>query len=173
MARLTAYGIILVCLTLVLMVLGHKTYQSLSLPAAPAREAGLSKRIESQPKSATIINTLERRQLGDYSETVTRPLFFEGRHYPARAASTPVAPAAAKAPTRPLIGLDGVRLHGIVAGAGPTRALIEATPGTSTWRVVGDDVTGWSIVAIEKNSVRLVRDSQSATLLLYGFSVEN
>jgi hypothetical protein len=70
-------------------------------------------------------------------------------------------------------GVDGLRLLGIVRDASTARALIEVAPHTANWRQAGEAVQAWTVEAIGGNSVRLMRDGQTATLLLYGFSADN
>ena len=123
--------------------------------------------------SSQSVGELQQKPLSAFPATGARPVFFEGRAYPPRAvaaapAARPVPPAAVKH----AYGVEGMQLLGIVANSGQSRALI-ASSTASGWTTVGDRVQNWTVDSIKLNSVRLVREGQTATLLLYGFSAEN
>jgi hypothetical protein len=175
MIRLIASLMIAVGLALLIPVIGRVAWHAYNDPMATrvARGATHITLPDGTRSVLGAVTALDQRALSAFAETVARPLFFEGRKYPVRAvaAMSPVAPKVVAKPQ--VYGVDGLRLLGIVSGSGSPRALIEAPPQAASWRMAGDTVQAWTIDTINGNSVRLIRDGQTAMLLLYGFSAHN
>jgi hypothetical protein len=175
MIRLIAALLIAAGLALLIPHFGRVVWHAYSDPM-PTRV--VARAVQSTPVDDTRATSgstilVDHRGLTAFAETAARPLFFEGRKYPVRA-SAAVPPVAPKVVAKAQVyGIDGLRLLGIVAGVGSPRALIEASPQAAAWRIPGDTVQAWTIDTIQGNSVRLIRDGQSAMLLLYGFSANN
>lgn len=110
------------------------------------------------------------RPLSDYTETVTRPVFFEGRTYPAPV-KPPEPPKPVAAPPRPPVRItaDGLKLRGVIISGSTARALIAVGDAPAAWLTVGQSVQAWTIQAIRQTSVRLTGNNgtQFATLSLY------
>lgn len=118
------------------------------------------------PSSAT--DELRMPALNEYSLTLARPLFVEGRR-PPLARPIEVQKEQAPVPQVPTsaVSLARYRLLGVVSNESGRRALIE-TPGAGTqWRAVADTVDEWTIVAIEPESVALKSRSGNGKLRLY------
>jgi type II secretory pathway component PulC len=102
------------------------------------------------------------------------PLFSEGRRVPSQPevveAEEPEPapemveeePASEEAP-RP-----SVQLVGIMSLSGKTRALVRIeTEGTEAWMSEGDDIQGWTVVAISQNELRLELGGNEMAVQLY------
>lgn len=170
MIRLTVSIITLLLLALIVPVVGTAAYRAVYHQASPSTQQNAPVN-EATPNndSAATIPKMDLPAIAAYSEAITRPLFFEGRTYPARV--VPEQPLQPKPPIKQIYGVDGLKLLGIVAGSAPSRALVEVPPKSAAWFASGDKVQDWVVESIGQNSVRLSRDGQSATLLLYGFSM--
>jgi hypothetical protein len=114
--------------------------------------------------------------IAEFSQTIVRPLFFEGRRLPspqpkeikAQAPKTAPAPATPPSPPpKPVALPDKIRLLGVFLQSEDGKALIELPPEPAQWLKVGDKVGAWTIARIEENQVVLQHSVRSATLPLY------
>jgi hypothetical protein len=114
--------------------------------------------------------------LSTFSQSLTRPLFFEGRRLPSpkpkqiKADLPKPLPQQSPPPLpqKPVVLPDKIKLLGVVMQAQDWKALIEIPPQPAAWLKVGDKVAEWTITAIEKNRVVFSHHSnRSATLALY------
>jgi hypothetical protein len=113
--------------------------------------------------------------LATFSQSLARPLFFEGRRLPSpqpkqvkAEAPKPPPPAPPPPPPKPAPLPDKIRLLGLVMQADDRKALIEIPPQPAAWFKVGDQIAEWVITAIEENRVSFShRGSGSAALTLY------
>jgi len=119
---------------------------------------------------------LPRSTIGEFSQTLVRPLFFEGRRFPspqpeeikAQATKPPSAPPSPPPPPpKPITLPDKIRLVGVFLQSEEWRALIELPPQPAQWFKVGDQIEAWTIARIEENRVVLNHSVRSATLPLY------
>jgi hypothetical protein len=116
--------------------------------------------------------------LATYSQSLARPLFFEGRLLPSRPpkqvkaeAPKPAPPAQPPPPPKPATLPDKIKLLGLVMQAEDRKALIEIPPQPAAWFNIGDHIAEWTITSIEENRVLFShRSSGSATLALYSDS---
>ena len=117
--------------------------------------------------------------LSKFSQTLTRPLFFEGRRLPspqpkqikAELPKPPPAPSPPPPPPKPVVLPDKIKLLGVVMQAQDWKALIEVPPQPAAWLKVGDRIAEWTITAIEENRVVFSHhSSKTATLALYSDS---
>ena len=116
--------------------------------------------------------------LATYSQSLKRPLFFEGRRLPSpqpkqvkAEAPAPPPPAPPPPPPKPAMLPDKIKLLGLVMQSEDRKALIEVPPQPADWFKVGDRIAEWTISAIEENRVLFNhRSSASATLALYSDS---
>jgi hypothetical protein len=116
--------------------------------------------------------------LATYSQSLARPLFFEGRRLPSpqpkqvkAEAPAPPPPGPPPPPPKPAMLPDKIKLLGLVMQSEDRKALIEVPPQPADWFKVGDRIAEWTISAIEENRVLLShRGSASATLALYSDS---
>ena len=117
--------------------------------------------------------------LNEFSQSLMRPLFFEGRRLPSpqpkQIKAEPPKPAPPPAPPppppKPATLPDKIRLLGLVMHAEDRQALIEVPPQPASWFKVGAQIAEWKITAIEENRVLFShRSSGSATLALYSDS---
>ncbi len=172
MIRLTTQvGCIAVLLLLVLRA-GTDVWDAIERPA----EAAFATSGQLRPAVAPVVERealeFKGQDLAAYPETAARPVFFEGRRYPAAVRSPSVeSPAtvafAAPVPTR--ITADGIKLLGVMIQGGRAQALIEAASQPPAWLTVGAKVQAWTVRAILSDSVRLDGHSASqfATVSLY------
>lgn len=118
------------------------------------------------PTSAT--DELKMPALNQYSLTLARPLFVEGRR-PPLARPIEVQKEQAPVPQVPTsaVSLSRYRLLGVVSNESGRRALIETPDAGIQWRAVADQVDEWTIVAIETESVALKSRSGNGKLRLY------
>lgn len=186
MIRLVASLACLIALLVALAQAGTGALRSLKVLGQPAigTVAGPSPLMPDAARPDGVA-PFEGRSLAAYPDTSAQPVFFEGRRYPTRApkpalepALTPPAPVVQVKPTpepapRVVASVEGIRLLGVVVGSGKPRALISAVSGAADWVTVGEKVQAWTVAEIRGNSVRLTRDSQSATLSMYGVSTSN
>lgn len=114
--------------------------------------------------------------LAAFSQSLMRPLFFEGRRLPqppkpqvkAEPPKPPSPPPPPPPPPKPAVLPDKIKLLGLVLQAGDRKALIEIPPQPAAWFKPGDQIADWKIMAIEENRVLFShRSSGSATLALY------
>jgi hypothetical protein len=155
----------------------------------PPHDVSLPAATPSTPAQARDL-ALVKPPLSSFSDTLKRPLFFEGRKYPERRPEPVVAPSASSRPAvlvaptppapppKPLIAVeavkpattDGLKLLGVLVNKGRTRALIEAAPDAGEWLGVGGKVRDWTIESIGADRVALRQGRQTATLELYRLS---
>lgn len=150
-----------------LALLGSRFYQTpiaLDAPAttpAPERRAPPPSAIPAAPALAT------------FSQSLTRPLFFEGRRLPTPPpkqvkVEAPKPPPPPPPPPKPAVLPDKIKLLGVVLKAGDRQALIEVPPQPATWFSAGDRIAEWTISTIEGNQIVLSHPSNHpATLVLY------
>jgi len=114
--------------------------------------------------------------LSTFSQSLARPLFFEGRRLPspqpkeikAEPPKPPPPPPPPAPPPKPVVLPDKIKLLGVVRQAEAWQALMEIPPQPATWLKVGDQIAEWTITAIEENRVVFGHhSSKSATLALY------
>jgi len=114
--------------------------------------------------------------LSTFSQSLTRPLFFEGRRLPspqpkqikAELPKPPPPPSPPPPLPKPVVLPDKIKLLGVVRQAQDWKALIEIPPQPAAWFKVGDRIADWTITAIEENRVVFSHHSnRSATLALY------
>jgi hypothetical protein len=117
--------------------------------------------------------------LSKFSQSLTRPLFFEGRRLPspqpkqikAELPKPPPPPSPPPPPPKPVVLPDKIKLLGVVMQAQDWKALIEVPPQPAAWLKVGDRIAEWTIAAIEENRVVFSHhSSKTATLALYSDS---
>lgn len=116
--------------------------------------------------------------LSSFSQSLARPLFFEGRRLPTsqpkEVKSEPPKPpplSPPPPPPKPVVLPDKIKLLGVVMQTEDRKALVEIPPQPATWFKVGDRISEWTITAIEENRVVLSHhSSKSATLALYSDS---
>jgi hypothetical protein len=111
--------------------------------------------------------------LATFSQSLTRPLFFEGRRLPVPQPKQVKAepsrpPPPPPPPPKPAVLPDKIKLLGIILRADDRRALIEIPPQPAAWFKVADRIADWTIDAIEDNQVVFTHPSKRvATLALY------
>jgi hypothetical protein len=116
--------------------------------------------------------------LSTFSQSLARPLFFEGRRLPSPQPKEvkaqppkPPPPPPPLPPPKPAVLPDKIKLLGVVMQSENWKALIEIPPQPATWLKVGDQIAEWTITAIEGNRVVFSHhSSKSATLTLYSES---
>jgi hypothetical protein len=114
--------------------------------------------------------------LSTFSQSLARPLFFEGRRLPsplpkevkAEPPKPPPPPPPPAPPPKPVVLPDKIKLLGVVRQAEAWQALIEIPSQPAAWFKVGNQIAEWTITAIEENRVVFTHhSSKSATLALY------
>src|SRR5262249_4679502 len=127
-------------------------------------------------RASRVIADLEQPALSTFSQSLARPLFFEGRRFPSpppkEIKTEPPKPAPPPPPPppppKPVVLPDKIKLLGVVMQATAWKALIEIPPHSAEWFKVGDKIAEWTITAIEENNVVLShRSNKTATLALY------
>jgi|SRR5262249_45060494 len=126
-------------------------------------------------RARRVIADLEKPALSMFSQSLARPLFFEGRRLPSPPPKEikieppkPPPPPPPPPPPKPVVLPDKIKLLGVVIRAKDWKALIEIPPQSATWFAVGDKIAEWTITAIEENRVVLShRSNKTATLALY------
>jgi hypothetical protein len=119
------------------------------------------------------IGDLAQVSISEFSETLVRPLFFEGRQFPVpqpkevKAESQKPLAAPPPPPPKPVTLPSKIKLLGVVLQSGDWQVLIEIPPQPPQWFKVGDKVSEWTIARIENNAVVLTHSARSATLPLY------
>jgi hypothetical protein len=118
--------------------------------------------------------------LSSFSQSLARPLFFEGRRLPspppkevkAEPPKPPPPPAPPPPPPKPVVLPDKIKLLGVVMQGEDRKALIEIPPQPAAWFKLGDPIAEWTITAVEENRVVFSHhSSKSATLALYSDSL--
>jgi hypothetical protein len=119
----------------------------------------------------------EKPVLSTFSQSLGRPLFFEGRRLPSPPPKPvkaeapkppPPAPPPPPPPPKPATLPDKIRLLGVVMQAEDRKALIEIPPQAAAWFKIGDKIADWTITAIEENRILFSHNSSTtATLALY------
>jgi hypothetical protein len=114
--------------------------------------------------------------LSTFSQSLVRPLFFEGRRLPspqpqqikAEAPKPSPPPPPPPPPPKPATLPDRIKLLGVVMQAEDRKALVEIPPQPAAWFKMGDKFAVWTITAIEENRVLFSHNSSgTATLALY------
>ena len=121
------------------------------------------------------IADLAQPSVSEFSQTLARPLYFEGRRFPSpqpkevkvEPQKPPPAPAPPPPPPKPVALPDKIKLLGVVLQSEDWKALIETPPLPAQWFKVGDKIGEWTIARIENNQVVLNHSVRSATLPLY------
>jgi hypothetical protein len=128
------------------------------------------------PRVLRLIADPTQPALSTFSQSLARPLFFEGRRVPpprpkevkVEPPKPPPPPPPPAPPPKPAVLPDKIKLLGVVRQAEAWQALIEIPPQPATWLKVGDQIADWTITAIEENRVVFTHhSSKSATLALY------
>ena len=138
-----------------------------------AREASPTR--PAAPEASVPVAELAHPALSDFPQTLTRPVFFEGRRLPNPQAKPlkveppkPPPPVAPPPPPKPIVLPDKIKLLGVFMQADAAAALVETPPHPAAWFKLGDRIAEWTITAIEENRIVLRHDSaRSATLPLY------
>jgi hypothetical protein len=127
-------------------------------------------------RAPRVIADPEQPALSTFSQSLARPLFFEGRRLPspqpketkAEPPKPPPPPPPPAPPPKPVVLPDKIKLLGVVMQAAGWKALIEIPPQPAAWFKVGDQIAEWTITAIEENRVVLShRSNKTASLALY------
>ncbi|HWE18411.1 MAG TPA: hypothetical protein VG758_14705 [Hyphomicrobiaceae bacterium] len=121
------------------------------------------------------IGELAQIPISEFSQTLVRPLFFEGRRFPVpqpkEAKREPqkalAAPSPPPPPPKPVTLPSKIKLLGVVQLSEDWQALIEIPPQAPQWFKVGDMISEWTIARVENNEVLLTHSARSATLPLY------
>jgi hypothetical protein len=118
-----------------------------------------------------------RPALSTFSQSLVRPLFFEGRRLPLPQPQqvkieapkpSPPPPPPPPPPPKPATLPDKIKLLGVVMQAEDRKALVEIPPQPAAWFRKGDKIADWTITAIEENRVLFSHNSSAtATLALY------
>jgi hypothetical protein len=117
--------------------------------------------------------------LSSFSQSLARPLFFEGRRLPspqpkevkAEPPKPPPPPSPPPPLPKPVVLPDKIKLVGVVLQGQDLKALIEIPPQPAAWFKLGDHIAEWTITSIEENRVVFSHhSSKSATLALYSDS---
>ena len=128
-------------------------------------------------RASPVIADVVEPALSTFSQSLTRPLFFEGRRLPPPRPKEikaeppkppPPPPSPPPPPPKPVVLPDKIKLLGVVMQAADWKALIEIPPQPAAWFKVGDQIAEWTIAAIEENRVVFTHhSSKTATLALY------
>src|SRR5262245_21186274 len=112
--------------------------------------------------------------LAAFSQSMTRPLFFEGRRLPTpeqkQVKSEPqkaAPPSPPPPPPKPVALPDKIKLLAVVILSEARQALVDAPPQPARWFKIGDKIGEWTIARIEENNIVLNHSARSATLPLY------
>ena len=172
MNKLLAQGICLALLAVLLQRAGSAALHSythsldtISLPGSTANPPTPKDAVGGPPK-------LVAQDIRAYAETVSRPIFFEGRNYPVMAKPAPAPAPVAPAVVQAAMTVDGIKLLGVILRDGTARALVEVAAQPPSWISVGGGVKLWTIAAIHSESIELKNDSQSVTLSMYAISTD-
>lgn len=151
--------------TLLLASLGLWLVFALLPPAVPTDTAQeRPNAVDPATESAGVHRPPPIEAISSYDAISARPLFVPDRK-PYVAPAPNAVPAAIAPVTLP--PPTDLRLSAIVNAGGKQIALIQRGGGSSTERVaVGGEISGWSVVAIEKGSVTLDRSGTRHTLTL-------
>jgi hypothetical protein len=136
------------------------------IDVAPVRPQPSAGPASDQPTPDAALNT--PASIGDFAETLARPLFNPTRRPlppPAKKPATEAPPPAAQAHASP----NNLRLVGMMVRRGSAkRALIRsADQSIASWVEVGADVDGWRVRDIEPDRVVVERGGDTAELMLY------
>ncbi len=110
------------------------------------------------------------RPLGDFSQTLSRPLFEPERRPFVPKAPEPVADdePTAPQPPAPEIPREKLRIVGVKIFKGTRQALIVSeNDKTGQWVSKGDSIGGWKVVTVQAGSAIVAAGSQRQTLTLY------
>jgi hypothetical protein len=170
MNRLTLQIAAIIGVGVLLMRTVLELWAGSAVPAVPnSAVASAHPRRAGSDKDTLLIRGLAPEPLGRYSQSTSRPVFFEGRRYPEREIVAVAPPSPPPPVLHQVVAASsvGFKLMGLQIGAGSARALIEVPSKAPVWYGVGDQIEAWTIQTIMPDSVLLVRGSQSASLNLY------
>lgn len=138
-------------------------------PVSPSAERRL--------EDARLVNALvqpdlnsRRLQQEDFPQTLMSPVFFQGRRFPTAQPRASAQILAAQPPSEtlpPSAPIEQIKFRGVVIMHGSRKALIEY-PGIETkWLGVGEIVAGWTISAIDHNTITLSHGPNVSPVSLY------
>lgn len=111
--------------------------------------------------------SLAQPPLSTYGATIARPVFFEGRRYPAPQKAAVIAPTNVEAAPVQAVSLAGAKLRGVALADGTARALIEMPGLPAIWMAQGEAVDGWRLDSVDSEKAKLINGRSVATLSLY------
>lgn len=110
--------------------------------------------------------SITKLDLAAFPQTLTRPIFFQGRTFPSRpktsasqTSSAVIGSSAADA--------EKIKLLGVVIMQQRRRALMESSSGSVLLLNNGEGIDGWTVSDIQPNSVVLSAGATTASLFLY------
>jgi hypothetical protein len=110
---------------------------------------------------------IDQRPLTAFPQTASRPVFFEGRRYPAKEAPKQTAQQPEQQQRVPTVSAKELKLLGVRVEEGASQALIANGVQPPVWFNVGEKIMNWTVASVEPNDVLLKRDGQTADLKLY------
>lgn len=168
MIRLVAQVAALVLALLVTYRAGVSAYDSFTRldEPVPLNAAGAAQNPGSDPSPAEG-KSAAHPPLTTYGTTIARPVFFEGRRYPAPQKPAPVAQSSVEAVPAQPVSLAGAKLRGVALADGTARALIEMPGLPAIWMTRGEAVDGWRLDSVDSEKAKLINGRSVATLSLY------
>lgn len=109
---------------------------------------------------------VDQRPLTAFPQTASRPVFFDGRRYPAK--DEPKKSVQASPEERvPTVNVKELKLLGVKIAPGSSQALIANGAQPPAWINVGEKIMNWTVASVDANDVTLRREGQTADLRLY------
>lgn len=153
------------------LLAGATIYQTVALWAlwrAPVAIEAISSQGNGQRRAqaADRPSALTHAAIGAYQQTLTRPLFVDGRRPPAPKPVVIVQPVSQPLP-QPQVSLDRYRLLGVHLDETARRALIETPAGARAWVRQGENLGEWTLIKVEADRAHLSAREHHGELRLY------
>jgi Type II secretion system protein C len=138
----------------------------LVLPEGESSTPAVADKPGGQP-AETRLAEIDQRPLAAFPQTASRPVFFEGRRYPAKEAAKKTVQEPEQQQRVPTVSAKELKLLGVRVEQGASQALIANGAQPPAWFNVGEKIMNWTVASVEPNDVLLKRDGQTADLKLY------
>jgi hypothetical protein len=168
MIRLVAQVAALALALIVSVWAALSAYESFARLGEPVRidTAGAVQKPANGPATAEG-KSIAHPPLSTYETTIARPVFFEGRRYPAPQKPAAVVQTNVEAAPVQAVSLAGAKLRGVALADGTARALIEMPGLPAIWMAQGEAVEGWRLDSVDSETAKLNNGRSVAILSLY------
>jgi hypothetical protein len=170
MLRLSAYLLALIIAAALMRDAATWAWTAYTAPVVLPEGESSAPAVADKPGGQTAetrLAEIDQRPLTAFPQTASRPVFFEGRRYPAKEAAKKVAQEPEQQQRGPTVSAKELKLLGVRLQQGASQALIANGAQPPVWFNVGEKIMNWTVASVEANDVLLKRDGQTADLKLY------